>query len=555
MFAITEDSWTPSNGGTLKVVFTPTEERTFNASITFSSQDATNKTVTLTGNGGTSSGDFFEDFETMTGSGAYTGAEVTFASGLWYIKGYTTMDANDRYNGTRSIRLRGNASDVEHRAEMLFDKTNGAGIVSFKYGSYSSHAGGQLQLQTSTDQGTSWQDKGAVITVPSWTGGGSVLQTASVEVNQDGNIRIRIIKINAAATSSVNIDDIEITDFGAGGPTLSVTPMNLAFGNVDIQTVSPEKTVSISGSNLTGNITYIKGGADADAFTISENSWNPAIGGTLTVTFAPVEVRVYNALITISSPGTTDKVVNLTGTGIDGASISCNGGFEEWTNNLPNCWVGTKTTFAHANIVQYSANVIEGNYACQLINAESAHKRFTTQSVTVKAGETYTITFWAYGKGNIRTALFDERETNNGYSIYNEYILVDSETWGQYSQTVVAENNSTAAEFVVSVANTDESKSHIGIDKVTISAKTAIDEISQLQCFVYPNPTNGLFYISVNTEADIHVYSITGILLYQQKIVENQTVTVNLEQYPAGIYILQVINKSHGIVTKKIVIQ
>ncbi|MCL1849967.1 MAG: hypothetical protein FWF70_00940 [Bacteroidetes bacterium] len=157
----------------------------------------------------------FEDFENITGSGSnnYNGTEVTFAGGVWYIKGLTNMDANDRYNGMRSIRFRGNNTDVDHRAEMMFDKPNGAGTVSFKYGSYSTHSGAVLKLQISTNHGATWQDKGSSIVAPSWTGGGSILQTASIEVNIEGDIRVRIIKISASGNSSVNIDDIEITDF------------------------------------------------------------------------------------------------------------------------------------------------------------------------------------------------------------------------------------------------------------------------------------------------------------------------------------------------------
>jgi hypothetical protein len=317
-FTITQTSWNPAAGGTLSVTFTPTEARASSASIVFNSAGATDKTVTLSGTGIAPSDNFFEDFEDLDGAEStnYSGKEMTFASGEWYIKGVTSMDANDRYNGTRSIRLRGNATDEDHRAEMMFDKPNGAGTVSFKYGSYSAHTGGELQLQISTDQGATWVDKGEAIAVPSWVDGGSVLQTAEIEVNQDGDIRIRVLKSNAKATSSVNVDDIEITDFGTSLPSISVSPTFLAFGNVEIQTISPEKTVNITGHNLSGNITYTKSGTDAAAFTIREVSWNPATGGTLGVTFAPTAERAYSATITLSSPGAESKVVSLTGTGI-----------------------------------------------------------------------------------------------------------------------------------------------------------------------------------------------------------------------------------------------
>ena len=551
-FTVTPATWNPATGGTLTVTFSPTEEREYNANIIISSPGVDSKIVPLSGKGTMSSDNFFEDFEDMTGNGSYSGAEVTFASGLWYIKGYTTMDQNDRHNGTRSIRLRGATSDVEHRAEMMFDKLNGAGTVSFKYGSYSSHSGGELQLQISTDQSATWIDKGDVITVPSWTDGGNVLQTAQIEVNTDGNIRIRIIKVNAKASSSVNIDDIEITNYGASTPSISVSPASLTFGSVIVQTISETKTLSVTGYNLTGNITYAKNGDDADAFTITETSWNPATGGTLAITFAPTEIKPYTATITFNSEGATPKTVTISGTGGSG-NIVCNGGFEEWTNGKPNCWWGDKTTFAKANVVQYNANVHGGNFACQLINTDSGHKRFSTQPVTVIAKKEYTITFWVRGKGEIRTALFDAREGNNGYTPYTEWTSIDSDTWEQYTQTATAETNATNAEFIFSIRNTDENGNHIQLDDVEIFTKNAIVETPSLHCTVFPNPSKGIFNVTTNSKVNISVYSLIGVLILEQQI--NETGTLNLETRPAGIYIMKITDDKQGSAIRKLIVQ
>ncbi|MCL2511637.1 MAG: choice-of-anchor D domain-containing protein, partial [Bacteroidales bacterium] len=549
-FNVTASPWNPTTGGTLTVTFAPTEERDYNATITLSSAGASNKIVNLTGTGMVPA-DFFEDFEDMTGSGSYNGAEVTFASGLWFIKGYTTMTSgSDRFNGTRSIRLRGQSGDVEHRAEMMFDKPNGAGTVSFKYGSYAAHKDGEIQLQTSTDKGATWQNQGEVITVPAWTG---ELLTASIEVNIEGNIRIRVIKTNAKASSSVNVDDIEISDFDSSMPNISVSPMSLDFGDVDVQTTSSAQTVTVSGSNLVGNITYTKGGADASMFTIAETSWNPTTGGKLDVTFTPSEAKVYTATITFNTQGATPKTVTLIGTGTTGG-IGCNGGFEAWTNERPDCWWGDKTTFTKAGIIQYSANVHGGNYACQLINTESAHRRFSTQPVTVVAGKVYDITFWVRGKGDIRTALFDARESNNGYTPYNEWITIDSDTWTQYTQKVVAETNAANSEFIFSIRDTDESRDHIQIDDVEISTQsTDIVEITAFNCTVFPNPSNGIFNVITDSNVNVRVYSLTGALLLEQQI--NKTGTLNLETYPTGIYIMKVIDDKQGCAVRKLIVQ
>ena len=560
-FTVIQTSWNPATGGTLSVTFSPTEARTYNASIVFSSNGAADRTVTLSGTGVIAFDNFFEDFENMSGSGSgnYLGKEITFASGVWYIKGITNMDAGDRYNGIRSIRLKGSNSDIDHRAEMLFDKPNGIGTVSFKYASYSNHSGGVLQLQISTDQGNTWIDKGDPITVPSWENGGNVLQTAQIDVNTDGDIRIRIIKTNAKTNSNVNIDDIEITDFGVAMPSISVSPTNLAFGDVIIKTVSDEKTLSVTGYNLVGNITYTKDGDDAAAFTITQTSWNPTSGGTLTIVFAPTEIKPYNATITFSSNGATPKTVTISGTGVSG-NITCNEGFEEWTNGKPNCWWGDKTTFSKAAVAEYNADVHSGNAACQLINPASDHKRFSTQPITVVAEKEYIITFWVRGKGDIRTVLFDAREGNNGYSRYNEWISIDSDIYEQYTQTVTATTYATNAEFIFSIRNTAESSDHIQLDDVEIYTPNDITEISASQFIIYPNPTSGTLIINseqltMNNEqltmnnGEYHIYNVIGQMVMQgsgELICSPacSSMSINVTSLPSGIYFLRLGGKT-----------
>jgi len=161
--------------------------------------------------------DLFEDFETLlSGNGSYGGANVTFGSGVWFVAGMTTMDANDRRNGARSIRLRGNSGDNCYVA-MTFDKPNGLGTLSFKYGSYSTHSGGKIVSYYSTD-GNTWIEIGEV-TSPAWSG---ALEEVEYEVNVSGNVRVKIAREGSLANSTtVNVDDISITDYGVSNPLVA----------------------------------------------------------------------------------------------------------------------------------------------------------------------------------------------------------------------------------------------------------------------------------------------------------------------------------------------
>ncbi|MBN1326672.1 MAG: hypothetical protein JW996_01850, partial [Candidatus Cloacimonetes bacterium] len=42
-------------------------------------------------------------------------------------------------------------------------------------------------------------------------------------------------------------------------------------------------------------------------------------------------------------------------------NLASNPGFEEWTDGSPDGWVGSKTTVAGSNIIQYDTSVHEGS--------------------------------------------------------------------------------------------------------------------------------------------------------------------------------------------------
>ncbi len=253
---------------------------------------------------------------------SYAGLEVNLQSGKWYIKGITGMDDKDRYNGTTGVRLRGNGSDVDHRLEMLFDKPNGIGTVSFKYGSYSTHTNGKIQLYTSDDQGATWVIQGSEITVQSWLTSGQQLSTASIAVNIQGDARIKIVKKSATGNTTLCIDDIEITDYSGGstGPEIITDKNSIDYGNVVIGSGSVPVSLDISGNNLTDFLTYMlmeDGGiADAFAFAIDKTNYNKQTGGTIVIYFEPNMEKDYAVKLKIVSDGAADVVIPIRGSGV-----------------------------------------------------------------------------------------------------------------------------------------------------------------------------------------------------------------------------------------------
>ena len=178
-------------------------------------------------------------------------------------------------------------------------------------------------------------------------------------------------------------------------------------------------------------------------------------------------------------------------------------GAEAWTDSLPDDFVGSKTNLPLSGVGQVDANPHSGTYAVRLANATTTHKRFTTQSVTVVEGETYDITFWVRGQGDIRVGLYDGRPgTSSGYSPYNpqNYVAISGNTWQEVTLSVVAGNDTTGAEFIFSVRST-VAPEHLVIDDVNIEAGAAQGAIPiyDIQFSTAPDGVSPLENQSVST--------------------------------------------------------
>jgi hypothetical protein len=157
----------------------------------------------------------FENFDNPSVAATNNnGVTITYPSGAWFTNGITkpaNATENDRIIGLYSQRMRG--LDAKNLLQMNFDKA-GAGVLSFKYASYSSHSNGEFTIQKSTNGGSSWEQIGSAVVVPKWSG---TFLTYTLPVNYDGNIRFRLVvtlRTPNNPNEQFNVDDFMITDFG-----------------------------------------------------------------------------------------------------------------------------------------------------------------------------------------------------------------------------------------------------------------------------------------------------------------------------------------------------
>ncbi len=88
---------------------------------------------------------------------------------------------------------------------------------------------------------------------------------------------------------------------------------------------------------------------------------------------------------------------------------------------------------------------------------------------------------------------------------------------------------------------------------VTINV-TGIDSYSQDAVTVYPNPSNGIFTVNMNTAAKttVEVYNVIGEVVYSTQLANNSA-SVDLSNYSAGVYSMKLIS-GNATVVKQIVL-
>jgi hypothetical protein len=137
----------------------------------------------------------------------------------------------------------------------------------------------------------------------------------------------------------------------------------------------------------------------------------------------------------------------------------------------------------------------------------------------------------------------ESRATYRWLDCDNGNAVIPSETNQSYTATV---NGNYAVEVTFgSCVDTSACESVTGV---------GINELSLKTISIYPNPTKGLFTISldqVRNDSRVIIYSVVGKEVVNQKIANSKTI-INLKDYDKGIYFVKIQN-GVNIITKRIV--
>ncbi|KAA9327185.1 T9SS type A sorting domain-containing protein [Hymenobacter busanensis] len=247
----------------------------------------------------------FEDFEAGV-KASYTAGTVTLSSGDWLFTDALigTTAGSDRFNGTKSARIRGGGSIA-----MAFDKTNGAGTVTVNAGLYGNDAPASIKVEISTDGGTTYSDITGTAPLLSNT-----LTSYTFAANRAGNVRLRISSTNTTAGTNprLNVDDVTISDFVAPTTaTILTSPSTLTGFTTAPGVASAVRSYVVTGYNLAVPITVT---APA-GFEVSLSA-TTGFGSSVSISSGPAAgTTVYVRVAANAGPGTVSgNITHVSGT-------------------------------------------------------------------------------------------------------------------------------------------------------------------------------------------------------------------------------------------------
>jgi endonuclease I len=198
-------------GTTITVTYNGTAANATGRLTITSSEVTSNVTLTATYNTGGGSGgtETIETWEGCTGYGAYTTTFIQGAAFAWNTNNVGIWSGDPNANGSLSCRFGKNADSY---IEMAEDVTEGASKVTFFAAKYGSDATATVQLQYSTNGGSTWTTVGTCQPNATW-------QQYIFNLDVTGNVRFKIAQTSG---SRLNIDDIAIT---SNPGTVVINPM------------------------------------------------------------------------------------------------------------------------------------------------------------------------------------------------------------------------------------------------------------------------------------------------------------------------------------------
>jgi len=281
-------------------------------------------------------------FSKATPSPTHPNQNTVFATGS---SGGVQKGVASIVHGTESIVLlaTGGANTDGNNAaafDLSLDFTGTtAGTISVDWASVNNSTGDRkstftIQANTGTD-GAFVEIPGSTVVITNNAATNGALSQIALPAGFNGkaDAKLRFFMITSAGGTTgnrpkMNLDNISVTATvipTGPGAAVNLSATALPFGDVEVGSVSTVKTFTVSGQNLTGDITITP--AAGFEVRVGENAFAccaitlPVQDGTLESTtievrFTPTAVEAYSANLVVSGGGADAQNIALTGTGI-----------------------------------------------------------------------------------------------------------------------------------------------------------------------------------------------------------------------------------------------
>ena len=390
-FSVTPTTLTASAvnaGTTITVTYNGTTTNATGSLSISSSEVSSSCTLTATYNtgGGGSGTETIETWEGCSGYENYTNKTVQGKAFTWYFSnaGIFAQD-NDHWNDAIGCRF---GKNTDSYIEMSEDVSDGASKLTFYAARYGNDTNPTVQLQYSTNGGSTWTTFATCSPNGTW-------QQYTYNLDITGNVRFKFAQ---TAGSRLNIDDIAITSNAGTVTNPQITaPTNgstVNVGTIAATGTSVSKTITVKGSDLTKALNVSVSGTGFSVTPTTISAANANNGTTVTVTYTSSTTGSATGTLTISS-SEASVTVNLT------ANKAANPQITSPTNGST---VNVGTIPATGTSVSKSITV-KGSDLTKALNVGVSGTGFSVTPTTISAGSanngtTVTVTYTSSTAGN-----------------------------------------------------------------------------------------------------------------------------------------------------------
>ena len=549
-FSVTPTTVTASaaNTGTTVTVTYNGTATSATGTLTISSTEVSSRVnLTASYDDGGGSGTVEETVETWEGctTGGYWTQTVQGHAFSWSFNNAGIYSDDTNKNGTRTCRFgKNNNSSIS----MNEDLSSGASKVTFYAANWSGDGTPTIQLQYSTDGGSTWTTAATCTLNNTW-------KQYSYDLNVTGNVRFKIAQ---TAGSRLNIDDIAITSNGGSAPppvnnpriTSPADGSTVNVGTISATGTSVSRSLTIKGSELTQALSLAVTGT---GFRVSSATVTAAAannGTNVIITYSSSVAGDATGTLTIIS-SEVSVTVNLTASKLASASLAITSldAIEAVQDGESSVVQGSVTSENNTAAITLS---VDGNFELSL-NQYTWAKTLTLDAdgevFYVRLADTGTIGDF-YGSisaaAGSASAYADVEGTVAAKPVLKGDVDMNGTVGiGDVTSLVDYVLNGYANPFDIDAADVDDSGS-ISIGDITMLIDMILNGSESLSVRKWTAvPIDGMIEINNRNGELLEVYDIDAEI-----VAEIKTAGMHRLSVPAGVYLVSGKNDSRKVVIK-----